>query len=295
MSRSRFRYRDDESSYAGTVVGAVIGAVAGFAAGMLVAQRVGGFSGLSKKLRRRGERGAAIADERFRDVHGVAEDEDEFEDVEEDELEAEDYDESLEEHVLEAFRNDPILSERAIDIGSLNDGVIELAGWVEDEDESEHAVTIARGVPGVATVVNRIAIGDEERRFEEAARRFRDGDPAMTEARWEGKGVGTGRRRQGTSDEPDRHADPKAELQERWQRVEDATRNAADETEGAAERRTRSKRGVRGDRTGGAPVAPTGVPKADHVANPLEGGTEVPGPDGGPATGNAPADRGDRF
>jgi hypothetical protein len=162
--------------------------------------------------------------------------------------------------------------------------VIELAGWVEDEDESEHAVTIARGVPGVATVVNRIAIGDEERRFEEAARRFRDGD-AATGARWEGQGVGTGRRRQGTSDEPDRHADPKVELQERWQRVDDATRNSADETEGVAERRSRSKRAARGDRTGGAPVAPTGVPKGDHVANPLDADTEAAGPDGGPITG----------
>jgi osmotically-inducible protein OsmY len=295
MSRSRFRFREEESSYAGTVIGAVIGAMAGFAAGMLVAQRVGGFTGLTRKLRRRGARGAAIADERFRDVHGVAEDEDEFEDVEEDELEAEDYDESLEEHVLEAFRNDPILSERAIDIGSLSDGVIELAGWVEDEDESEHAVTIARGVPGVGTVVNRIAIGDEERRFEEAARRFRDTNPPMSGGKWEGQGVGTGRRRQGTSDEPDRHADPKVELGERWQGVDDAISNSADDATGVAERRTRSKRAARGDRTGGAPVAPTGVPKADHVANPLEADTDVPGPDGGPGTGNTPADRGDRF
>ncbi len=65
--------------------------------------------------------------------------------------------------MLEAFRNDPILAERAMDIGSIGEGVIELAGWVEDEEESHHAVTIARGVPGVDTVVNRIAIGDEER------------------------------------------------------------------------------------------------------------------------------------
>ena len=89
------------------------------------------------------------------------------------------YDETLEERVLEAFRNDPILAERAIDIGSIGEGVIELAGWVEDEDESEHAVTIARGVPGVDTVVNRIAIGDEERRFDEARARVRDGDPSL--------------------------------------------------------------------------------------------------------------------
>src|SRR5436853_4451315 len=174
---------------------------------MLVAERVGGSGGLTSRIRKSASARFGRAD---------VEDED-LEEYEEDEVEPEEYDESLEEHVLEAFRNDPILSERAIDIGSLNDGVIELAGWVEDDDESEHAVTIARGVPGVTTVVNRIAIGDEERRFEEAARRVREGDASLTEARWEGRGVGTGRRRQGTSDDPDRHADPRVELTDRWQ------------------------------------------------------------------------------
>ena len=262
---SPLRYRDDDSSSTGTVLGVVAGAVAGFAVGMLVAQRVGGFSGLTSKLRRR--RSAAPAPTK-RSASDFVEDEDEFEEFEEDELESEDVDETLEEHVLEAFRNDPILAERAIDIGSLNEGVIELAGWVEDEAESEHAVTIARGVPGVDTVINRIALGDEERRFDEAARRARAGDPALAEAHWEGRTVGTGRRRQGTSDEPDRHSSPKAELQDRWLQVDDAVRNAADETSGIGERRTNVKRSVRGDRTGGAPVAPTGVPKADHVAQP---------------------------
>jgi hypothetical protein len=262
---SPLRYRDDDSSSTGTVLGVVAGAVAGFAVGMFVAQRVGGFSGLTSKLRRRG--GAPRTDTRH-SAHNVAEDEEEFEDLEEDELESEDVDESLEERVLEAFRNDPILAERAIDIGSLNEGVIELAGWVENEGESEHAVTIARGVPGVDTVINRVALGDEERRFDEAARRARAGDPSLTEAHWEGRQVGIGRRRQGTSDEPDRHADPKAELQDRWLQVDDAIRNAADDTGGLAERRGNTKRTARGDRAGGAPVAPTGVPKADHVAQP---------------------------
>ena len=259
---SRFRHRDDESSSTAIVVGALVGAVAGFAAGMLVAQRVGGFSGLTSKIRRR--RGASH-DEALTGAHNVAEEEDEFEDVEEDEVEGEGYDETLEERVLEAFRNDPVLCERAIDIGSLNDGVIELAGWVEDEDEARHAVTIARGVPGVNTVVNRIALGDEERRFEDAARRVSEGDPSLTGTRWEGGQVGTGRRRQGTSAEMDRHADPKAVLEDRWQNTDDAIRNAADDTAGLAERRTRAKRAVRGDRAGGS-----GVPKADHVANPLD-------------------------
>ncbi len=285
---SPFRYHDeDESSSTGTILGVLAGAIAGFAAGMYVAQRMGGVSGIKSRLSRRG-RGVPTAEQSLRDryesQHAMAEDFDEFE---EDELETEGYDAGLEDRVLEAFRNDPILSERAIDIGSISDGVIELAGWVEDEDEAQHAVTIARGVPGVDTVVNRIAIGDEERRFEEAARRVRDGDPSLTEARWEGGQVGVGRRRQGTSDEPDRHSSPKVPLEERWLRADDALRNAADDTEGLAERRSRTKRAVRGDRTGGAPVAPTGVPKADHVANPLEA---EPGETSGPQI-----ESGDRY
>jgi len=273
---SPFRYRDDDSSSTGTVLGVLVGAVAGFAVGMLVAQRVGGFSGLTSRIRRR----AGEARERLHGREAIGEDE-EFEDIEEDELESEDYDESLETRVLEAFRNDPILSERAIDIGSISEGGIELAGWVEEESEARHAVTIARGVPGVETVVNRIAIGDEERRFEEAAQRAR-ACGASGGGQWEGHTVGTGRRRQGTSDEPDRHADPRVTLEDRWQTTDDAIANAADDIDGLAERRTRTKRGIKGDRTGGGPVAPGGVPKADHVANPL---------DAGPDTGGAQTDR----
>lgn len=275
---SPFRYHDEESSRSGTMLGVLVGAVAGFAVGMLVAQRVGGFSGLKSKLRR--GRGT----EELRGAHEV--EDDEFEDIEEDELESETYDEDLEVRVLEAFRNDPVLAERAIDIGSIGDGTIELAGWVEDEAEAKHAMTIARGVPGVDNVVNRIALGDEERRFEEAARRARAGDPSLTEAHWEGQRVGTGRRRQGNSAEPDRHAGPKVELEERWQRADQALANAADDTDGVADRRARSARVTRGDRTGGGPIAPSGVPKADHVANPTDASTDA---------GNArrePTDRG---
>src|SRR6185312_16888460 len=113
---SPFRYRDDESSSTGTVLGVFVGAVAGFAVGMLVAQKVGGFSGLRSKIRRR--RGAPA--ETMHGSHGSYDvDEEEFEDVEDDEFEAGEYDEGLEERVLEAFRNDPVLSERAIDIGSI--------------------------------------------------------------------------------------------------------------------------------------------------------------------------------
>jgi hypothetical protein len=257
---------DDESSLGGTITSALVGAVAGFAVGMLVAQRVGGFSGLVESVRRRRRTGsdedAAAA------APVVADDFSEFDD-DYDELEDEGVpNEGLEERVLEAFRNDPILAERAIDIGGTGEETIELAGWVNSEEEADHAVVIARGVPGVETVVNRIAVGDVEERIRDHSRRFEEGDDALTEARWEGRTIGTGRRRQGTSDEPDRHATPRVELEERWTQADRELQQAADDTAGIAERRTSTKKAAKGDRTGGAPVAPTGVPKGGASRRP---------------------------
>ena len=157
---SPFRYRDDESSTGTTVASVLFGAIAGFAVGMYVAQRVGGFRGLTAKFRR------GVATESTGSQYELPSDEfDEVEDADEgvtaSTAEDEDFNGMdddgvplLEERVLEAFNNDPILAERAIDIGSMGDGIIELAGWVDNDDEAEHAMTIARGVPGVETVVN---------------------------------------------------------------------------------------------------------------------------------------------
>ncbi|MFN2564781.1 MAG: BON domain-containing protein [Gemmatimonadaceae bacterium] len=264
---SPLRYRDDERSTSGIVAGALAGALAGFVVGVLVSRRLGGLAGLRARLRALGE-GPAEATRHGAEV-GEYYDEDE---VEDDEIEAEDRDEELEDRVLEAFRNDPILSERAVDIGSLGPGIIELAGWVESEEESQHAVTLARGVPNVETVVNRITVGRQEEQFEDAARRVEEGDPSLTEARWEGIRVGTGRRRQGTSAEPDRHADPAVPLEDRWLREPEAIRNAAEETEGIAERRERGgRRGrSRGARTSSAPPAPDVASTGDHAAKPAD-------------------------
>lgn len=257
---SPFRYQDRESSATG-IVTLALGALAGFAVGVVVAQRFGGFSGISKRLRDRLEGGGGDEGE---EAHGLEEyEQDELDDAEDD-----DVDSVLEERVLEAFRNDPILSERAVDIGSVGEGIIELSGWVHNEQEAQHAVTIARGTPGVETVVNRITIGEMESAFDETARRYESGDPTLTESHWEGQQVGTGRRRQGTSDEFDRHADPKPKLEDRWLRPDEAVRTAADDPERVVGGRTRSRRGGRGGRTDGSPVAPTGVPKGDHVADP---------------------------
>jgi hypothetical protein len=258
---------DDDASLGGTITSALLGAVAGFAVGMLVAQRVGGFSGLVESVKRRSR---SEDDEAEALGPVVADDFSEYDDdYEDDELEDEGVpNEGLEERVLEAFRNDPILAERAIDIGGIGEETIELAGWVNSEEEAEHAVVLARGVPGVETVVNRIAVGDVEERIRDHSRRVEEGDDTFTEARWEGRTIGTGRRRQGTSDEIDRHADPRGEREERWTKTELELQQAADETTGIAERRASTKKTPKGDRTGGAPVAPTGVPKGDHVADP---------------------------
>jgi hypothetical protein len=174
----------------------------------------------------------------------------------------------LEERVLEAFRNDPILSERAVDIGAVGEAIIELTGWVHSEDEAHHAVTLTRGVPGVDTVVNRLEVREEEARLRASADAYESG-AVETSPRWEGMGVGIGRPRQGSSSEgAPRHADPKPILEDRWQSEQQSIRAAAGDLEGLAERRHRAAADVEGDETGGAPVAPSGVPKGDHVADP---------------------------
>lgn len=246
---SPFRFHDDDSSTGTTVATALLGALAGFAVGMYVAQRVGGLNGLTKRFRRPVKDAAAGS---HYDTHSghFDEVEDEIEDAatviradavqdepDEDAL-VDDNVPLLEERVLEAFNNDPILAERAIDIGAIGEGVIELAGWVDSDDEAHHAMTLARGVPGVETVVNRLLVDDEEHQLGDNLRRFNAGDAALTDSRWEGQQVGTGKRRQGSSDEPDRHADPKPKLEDRWLSEREAVRNAADDIDHiAAERR----------------------------------------------------------
>ena len=258
------RYRDDESR-SGTLVSVIVGALAGFAVGVLVVQRMGGISGVKNRLRRR--TGADLESGTYAG-HGA--EVGDYYDAD-DEIVDDDRDTDLEDRVLEAFRNDPTMSQRGIDIGSVGPGIIELAGWVDTDEEAEYAVTLARGVPDVDTVVNRLGVGDEEAALADAARRRAEGDPALTESHWEGQQVGIGKRRQGNSSEVDRHADPAVDLEDHSLRTQEAIRFAAGDTEGLAERRGRNQRAkLRGDRTGGAPVAPTGVPKGDHVAKPLD-------------------------
>jgi hypothetical protein len=178
----KIEVREQESSTGGTIATILVGAVAGFAVGMYVAQRVGGFSGLAAKLRPRRRSGELRTDAYYEAAGEGFVDEDFDEDLDEadaddaearDEIDEADYEveddfeenegvPELEERVLEAFNNDPILSERAIDIGAIGPGDIELEGWVDDNSEAEHAVTLARGVPGVKSVANRLMVDAED-------------------------------------------------------------------------------------------------------------------------------------
>jgi hypothetical protein len=114
---------------------------------------------------------------------------------------------ALEEATVEALRADAHAGRRAIDVAALGNGIIELAGPVATEDEARRAVEVAQRVDDVHTVVNRLAIGTVEEHIVRTRRRFDDGDPALMETHWYGVRVGTGRRRQGVSTDPDRNDD----------------------------------------------------------------------------------------
>ncbi|HEX8359608.1 MAG TPA: BON domain-containing protein [Longimicrobium sp.] len=109
----------------------------------------------------------------------------------------------LEDAVLDTFLRDDILSERAIDVGAISRGIIELSGSVHSRDEAELAVHKARRVPNVETVVNRLEIETD------IARRSARGNQAEggeMPGEWSGNVSGMGRKRQGDT-EPDQRDD----------------------------------------------------------------------------------------
>jgi BON domain-containing protein len=110
----------------------------------------------------------------------------------------------LEDAVIRALRADPILRTRAIDVAAVAPGIVELTGSVETEEEAHHAVDVVQGVLVVSTVLNRLNLGEFERRLRKqrgAARAEASG------SRWYGMGVGMGRRRQSRTTDPDRRDD----------------------------------------------------------------------------------------
>jgi osmotically-inducible protein OsmY len=130
------------------------GTAAGVFVGVLLADRFGGgkllerLSGLLK-------------------VSGVNASDDEFDDTDQafDEYGAEIPDDDgaddtpgVDERVLAAFQQDPILSERAIEIDADDPGTVVLRGTVPSAEDAAHALIIARGTPGVSKVENLLRV-----------------------------------------------------------------------------------------------------------------------------------------
>jgi hypothetical protein len=119
----------------------------------------------------------------------------------------------LEDAVLDAFLDDALLCDRGIDVGAISLGIVELSGSVFTRGEAAHAVAVAQGVEGVATVVNRMEIEDERGRLHP---RFDtdEGGFEMSGAEWTGNQSGMGRRRQGSDTDPARPDDSQFQREE---------------------------------------------------------------------------------
>ena len=144
MRTIRVKEEGTAHSWLWLVAGASIGVVAGV---------------LAARIMGRAEPTAA-EDDVDDELEDDEEEEEEDDDEEEEDDEADDEDPGLDARVLEAFSNDPILAERDIEIEATDDDGILLHGRVRTPHEVKHAVTIARGVPGVTAVRHKLSVHD---------------------------------------------------------------------------------------------------------------------------------------
>lgn len=171
-----------------------LGAAGGFAVGLLLSGR-----GQARHARPRGDLGSRLR-ERARSVAGrmgpgrlrrAA--------PERAELTA------LEDAVLDVLLEDERLSERAIDVGAIARGIVELSGSVGSEEEAEHAVRLANRLPQVHTVVNRLTVRGRVREMATAGLGLDETEGGGYG--WTGRNIGMGRRRQGRQTDPSRPDD----------------------------------------------------------------------------------------
>ena len=187
MTRLQMRHHNGAPFTGLGLAGLAVGLLAGLATGAYLAHRLGGSGRVAALVRRTRSRAGSVARELeaeageidTRDlededqdyaVDDILDDEsgddwDDENDEDDDDGDAYDDDDAfssadpdLEERVLEAFTNDPILSERAVDIGAIRASTIELVGTVFSDEELDYATTLTGGVPGVEKVVNRLVV-----------------------------------------------------------------------------------------------------------------------------------------
>jgi hypothetical protein len=160
------------------------GALLGMGLGMLVAARLARRSPVTAA---HSESEAAVRRQRPSRIHRLA---GELEEIDE-----------LEDMVLNAFLRDELLGLRAVDIGAISQGIVEISGTVFSDAESKRAVALANAVPGVRTVVNRLVVESGAVRVRTAPAR------RATFSYTEGRVGGMGRRRQSPGTDPDRPDD----------------------------------------------------------------------------------------
>ncbi len=141
----------DRSDVASQVASIIVGSVLGVAVGLVLAQTLGGASGLAMRPSRRAPAPAGLAP-------GFDADDPEAGEEIGNDWNDEECDDTLGERVLEAFANDPVLASRAIEIEAQPGAAVALSGWVDTDRELAYAATVAGGVPGVDHVVSRLRV-----------------------------------------------------------------------------------------------------------------------------------------
>lgn len=144
-----------ESSPVNAALLLAAGTAAGVFVGVLLADRFGGgkalISRLSGLLRVAGVEppgdDAEEMDEEFDEYGAELHEDEEIDDAP-----------GIDERVLAAFEQDPVLSERAIEIDADEPGTVVLRGMVPSAEDAAHAMTIARGTPGVTQVENLLRV-----------------------------------------------------------------------------------------------------------------------------------------
>lgn len=109
----------------------------------------------------------------------------------------------LEKRVIRGLRANRSTRDQSIDVEAVGAGVVELSGYVDNEELAHQVVELVDGIPGVHAVFNRMNVRSVEARLQQNRNRSsgREG------TRWYGGSVGIGRRRQSPGTDPQRRDD----------------------------------------------------------------------------------------
>jgi hypothetical protein len=135
---------------------------------------------------------------------------------------------SLESRVIRALREHPEARSQSVDVAAVGAGVIELSGFVDNEQLAHEVVELVDRIPGVHAVFNRMDVRSVEARLQ----RNRGKSGSSSGTRWYGGSVGIGRRRQSPATDPQRRDDHAALLVKSLKPNRDDVLSEVEEMEG---------------------------------------------------------------